>query len=177
MPDKVAFNRLKRAFGTTILFLILLPVICEAQLPYYPPVKSSDSNTYIGVDFYTFGLPISLVITSEINKNTIRFGASPSLPNSDRFSFNGVDAKDITVYLAYTRLFGNENGFIEFGGAVLGGSESNSGGKRFAMPAFGLIAGLHLTLTKKILLRADFTPIFNFTDTKFTAGFGFSYRL
>lgn len=171
------YTFLKPRFGTLILLLTFAPILCVAQLPYYPPIKTNDIHAYIGVDFYSFGLPVSVGITTVANNNCIRFGFSPTLPERENPNFNFVDSDELTVYVAYSRLIGNQNGYLEIGGAFIVGNKYESKNNMIGLPAFSFIAGLHLPLSNKVLFRANITPLINSTETKLTAGFGLSYRL
>lgn len=167
---------LRVAFLFIIFMNPIIPRDSFAQLPYYLPAQATENKTYVGVDFFSFGLPVSVVITSDFAKNSIRFGASPTFPDNDFSSIDNVEVDEITFYFSYTRLIGNQNRFLELGGIVLAGSNSSSNTNRIKNPAFGILLSTRFNLSEKLLFRANLTPLFNQTQTKLTVGAGISYR-
>ncbi|TNE73921.1 hypothetical protein EP331_02985 [bacterium] len=160
-------------------WLVLVPVLGFAQLPYYPQAAESNTSTFIGFDIFSFGLPFSVVLIADMNeKHSIRVGASPFFPDEDLYSSdNQFSTTDITFYLSYARLIKNSVGYVELGGAVLAGpSSTQSNFKQIETPALALLMGIRTDAGKKLSFHVNFTPVFNTKNVNLTGGFGLAYR-
>jgi hypothetical protein len=171
-------NFLIKYFILIPTLIILIVPTSKAQLPINLISSNTQVNTYVGLDFFTFALPISIVATTAYELNSFRFGASPTYPDSDNSYINDFDVDQFTFFLEYDRLIKTgTTSFFEVGSAILLGSSFQSGNQLIETPAIGFNLGFRSIIANKMLFRLSVSPVINTTKTTLTVGIGLSYRI